>query len=175
MNACTKKPLTRKVGAGVRLRPDLGVSCSIAAPDTGGGFSYAPDPMTGPDPMTTSRQCIATSRRTGKRCGAYAIVGGTVCKWHGGAAPQVRLAANERIAEMVDPALSALRQLVDTADSDSVRLSAIKDILDRAGYKPKERVEHSGPNGSAPRVEVVYTDAPHFPAASSSGTAADQG
>lgn len=42
---------------------------------------------------------------------------------------------------MVDPALAALRKLVDTADSDSVRLSAVKDILDRAGYKPRDKVD----------------------------------
>jgi hypothetical protein len=42
---------------------------------------------------------------------------------------------------MVDPAITALRKLVDEADSDAVRLSAIKDILDRAGYKPREKVD----------------------------------
>lgn len=45
------------------------------------------------------------------------------------------------MAEMVDPALTALRKLVETADSDSVRLGAIKDILDRAGYKPRDKVD----------------------------------
>lgn len=52
---------------------------------------------------------------------------------HGGSAPQVKLSARARLETYVDPALTALRNLVDTADSDSVRLSAIKDILDRAG------------------------------------------
>jgi hypothetical protein len=42
---------------------------------------------------------------------------------------------------MVDPALAALRKLVDEADSDAVRLSAVKDILDRAGYKPRDKVD----------------------------------
>lgn len=42
---------------------------------------------------------------------------------------------------MVDPALNALRKLIDIADSDSVRLSAVKDILDRAGYKPQQRID----------------------------------
>jgi hypothetical protein len=67
--------------------------------------------------------------------------GQRVCQTHGGRAPLAMISAQDRIAEMVDPALSALRHLVDEADADSVRLSAIKDILDRAGYKPREKVD----------------------------------
>jgi len=55
---------------------------------------------------------------------------------------------------MVDPALTALRRLLDEADSDSVRYAAIRDILDRAGYKPKDRVEQTG----KVVIEVVYGD-----------------
>lgn len=97
--------------------------------------------MTETDPKTTRRRCTATSKVTGERCGSTPPPGGTVCKWHGGAAPQVKAKVEERIALMVDPALVALRHLVDTADSDSVRLSAIKDILDRAGYKPRDKTD----------------------------------
>ncbi len=99
--------------------------------------------MTTSDHMTRPK-CTATSRQTGARCGAWPIPGGTVCKWHGGAAPQVQKAARDRLADMVDPALTALKGLIETADSDSVRLSAIKDILDRAGYKPTEKQQHEG-------------------------------
>lgn len=35
-------------------------------------------------------------RKDGQPCGAYAIHGGTVCRMHGGAAPQVKRAAAER-------------------------------------------------------------------------------
>jgi hypothetical protein len=31
-------------------------------------------------------KCKATSKRTGKRCGAWPVEGRTVCKWHGGRA-----------------------------------------------------------------------------------------
>jgi len=41
---------------------------------------------------------------------------------------------------MVEPALTELAKLVEQADSDSVKLSAIKDVLDRAGFKPKEHI-----------------------------------
>lgn len=35
--------------------------------------------------------------------------------------------------------------LLDMADSDSVRLNAAKDILDRAGFKPKDEIELTKP------------------------------
>lgn len=44
------------------------------------------------------RRCRA-HRSDGAPCGAYAIVGATVCRAHGGAAPQVRRAAARRLAE----------------------------------------------------------------------------
>lgn len=61
---------------------------------------------------------------------------------HGGKAPQVRAKAEERLAEMVDPALVRLRHLIDNADSDAVKLAAVKDALDRAGYRPIEKREN---------------------------------
>jgi len=43
-----------------------------------------------------ARKCRA--RRTdGQPCGNYAIIGGTVCRVHGGAAIQVRRKADERV------------------------------------------------------------------------------
>ena len=49
--------------------------------------------------MLDSRQCRATSKRSGERCRRAAIVGGSVCKFHGGAAPQVVHAARRRVAQ----------------------------------------------------------------------------
>jgi hypothetical protein len=43
-----------------------------------------------------ARKCSA-HRRDGQPCGNYAIVGGRVCRIHGGAAPQVRKKAGERL------------------------------------------------------------------------------
>lgn len=44
------------------------------------------------------RRCTAVSKRSGNRCRRAAIQGGTVCHMHGGAAPQVRKAADRRLA-----------------------------------------------------------------------------
>jgi len=45
------------------------------------------------------------------------------------------------ISDMLPGALSQLRFLMEEATSESVRLGAIKDILDRSGLKPVERTE----------------------------------
>lgn len=39
-------------------------------------------------------------------------------------------------------ALTTVKKLAKSARSDYVRLEAAKDLLDRAGYKPPERVDH---------------------------------
>ena len=45
------------------------------------------------------QRCIATAKRSGQRCGRAAVPGATVCRFHGGAAPQVMAAAAVRVAE----------------------------------------------------------------------------
>lgn len=44
--------------------------------------------------------CVAKAKSTGLRCTKYAIPGGTVCRIHGGASPQVKRKAEERWAEL---------------------------------------------------------------------------
>jgi hypothetical protein len=68
----------------------------------------------------------------------------------------VKRTAQQRLAEMVDPALAALAQLVEEAESEMVQLAAIKDVLDRAGYKPKDRIEQTG----RVQIEVIYDSTP---------------
>ncbi len=106
------------------------------------------DPMEQIDPIGKAARCKATNR-SGKRCGKPAIDGGSVCRLHGGAAPQVRRAAELRILKMVSPALVELGKLILKADSDSVRMRAIKDVLDRAGLAPITKLAHEGKDGEA--------------------------
>lgn len=61
-------------------------------------------------------QCVATNRR-GTRCGRAPIIGGTVCKFHGGGAPQVKRKAQERLEDLIDPD-RLLRELANTVYSD---------------------------------------------------------
>lgn len=71
-------------------------------PKTGSDRSDASEPTDMPKrvrPMNENRRrCTATARRTGERCRKSPIIGGTVCRSHGGAAPQVRRAAMARAA-----------------------------------------------------------------------------
>lgn len=77
------------------------------------------------------------------------MLGGNVCGTHGGRAPQVRAAAMQRILQLVNPALRTLSDLVENADSDTVKLSAVKDILDRAGMAAAQlsKIEVTGKDG----------------------------
>ena len=54
--------------------------------------------------------------------------------------------------DAVPAALGQLRALSNEALSEAVRLGAVRDILDRAGYKPVERVE------STSRIETASMD-----------------
>lgn len=51
------------------------------------------------DPMAAPPRCSAKSKQTGEQCKQRPIPGGTVCRFHGGAAPAVKAAAETRQAE----------------------------------------------------------------------------
>lgn len=57
--------------------------------------------------------------RAGKPCGNPAMKGTTVCRMHGGSAPQVQAKAAERIAAARDDALSALNRLIISGKVDA--------------------------------------------------------
>jgi hypothetical protein len=101
------------------------------------------DHIEGADPMKA--RCTATNRQ-GKRCGKSPIPGGTVCRMHGGAAPQVKQKAMERLMELQHPAISRLAALIDLVEFPTVAYAASRDVLDRTIGKPKESqtIEHSG-------------------------------
>ena len=93
------------------------------------------------DPKTKSTRCTAHSKTTGKQCGRSAIPGGTVCRYHGGAAPQVIERARLRLAALVLPAVDYLGRGVRQKKSNSPGVASARDILDRAGLKPVEKHE----------------------------------
>ncbi len=99
-----------------------------------------PDNLMSPDDPMSGR-CTATSKAKGTRCGRTAIPGGTVCRYHGGAAPQVKAKALERLAALVDPAITRLNELVLQKEYPSTAITAVKDVLDRALGKAAERVD----------------------------------
>ena len=50
-------------------------------------------------------------------------------------------ATQKLLTDQVPAGLRWLSELAESAESESVRLGAIRDLLDRAGLKPVERVE----------------------------------
>ncbi len=88
-----------------------------------------------PDTLKPSTPCRATNRQ-GQPCGRHAIPGGTVCKFHGGGAPQVREAARRRIEMLVPMALRYQEDLLnDEAAPHAAKVRTAIDVLDRAGLK----------------------------------------
>jgi len=103
------------------------------------------DAMAPSNPMA-DRRCSARSKQTGHRCGQPAIRGGTVCRFHGGAAPQVKEAAMERLRRLQAPAVDRIAKLIDQDQFPTVAYAASKDVLDRTLGRATEVVDvtHSG-------------------------------
>lgn len=102
-----------------------------------------------------SVRCSAHSSQTGEPCKRWASHGTTVCTSHGARAAQVRIKAEERLKALVHPAITTLQALLE-ADSDATRLGAVKDVLDRNGFKPADRHEISGPDGAPIHVKAEF-------------------
>ena len=87
-------------------------------------------------------QCTAKSKSSGDRCRQSSIHGGSVCRYHGGNAGQVKAAAQNRILAAADTTAAVLLAIAhDPKMPPAVRVTACKDLLDRAGLKPVEQVE----------------------------------
>lgn len=102
------------------------------------------DPMERAHPMERPR-CTATNRR-GTRCEKSPEPGATVCRMHGGAAPQVKAAALDRLRALQDPAIDRLGKLIDQDTFPTVAYAASRDVLDRTLGKAadQQQVTHSG-------------------------------
>ena len=99
--------------------------------------------------MDDSRRCRAHAR-TGDRCGKAALLGGFVCRNHGGAAGHVRRAAARRLEELQPPAIDAyeralaaeVRQLDRRGEirilgpDHPAQIRAATTVLDRTGMGP---------------------------------------
>ena len=97
-------------------------------------------------PFTGGQRCSAHGKHSKKPCRNPAISGGTVCRKHGGAAPQVKQAAMARLMALQHPAIDRLTKLIDQEEFPTVAYAASRDVLDRTMGKPKETqaLEHSG-------------------------------
>ncbi len=118
------------------------------------------------DPELERRRCVGDSKQRGERCLNRPIPGGTVCRFHGGKAPQVVRSAKLRLAALVDPAIVNLAAVleadpatwkllevgtdtrpgvwkrvgVDHAD----KIRAAEAILDRTGHPRRTELDVAG-------------------------------
>ena len=68
-------------------------------------------------------------------------------------AKEIEERQKKMIQDSVPGALAQLDSLANNAESESVRLGAVKDILDRAGLKPTEKIKQE-----ISHVETASTD-----------------
>jgi hypothetical protein len=88
-------------------------------------------------------QCKARSKGSGSQCRRQAVPGATVCRFHGGAAPQVRNAAQARLAleQALDPAIRELFRLLNAKSvPDAVKRQTVDSVLDRNGLSPVHKI-----------------------------------
>ena len=104
-------------------------------------------------PQTQSRRCKG-HKKTGERCKQAALQGTTVCRVHGGAAPHVKAAARARLENAADRMAANLLRLGETAESETVQLSATNSALDRAGITKPTQVE-LGPMEPKPYEQIL--------------------
>ncbi|WP_156661581.1 hypothetical protein, partial [Mycobacterium sp. 852002-51163_SCH5372311] len=104
-------------------------------------------------PEVQANRCVA-HKKTGERCRNAAILGATVCRFHGGAAKHVKRAARARLENAADLMAKQLLGIALTADSEAVKLAAIRDALDRGGLKAPSEVVLS--QGETKPYETVF-------------------
>ncbi|WP_136624795.1 hypothetical protein [Mycobacterium attenuatum] len=104
-------------------------------------------------PEVRARRCHVT-KKDGDQCGKVAMDGQRVCGTHGGRAPQAKAAARRRLDEAADRMARELLKIATTPESESVKLSAVRDALDRAGLKLATTVE-VGPKQPEPWEELL--------------------
>jgi hypothetical protein len=94
-----------------------------------------------PHDKAIAAQCQAISKQTGRQCKRKAIPGGTVCRWHGGAAGQVKAKAAIRAEVLpwglgdshVDPGEVLLRLVTQSAARAQRYASELEALVDEEG------------------------------------------
>ena len=157
----------REASAAEPMDKPGGEECQDSLPARISGFSAAtnPDERLGvkkwsdqwwalQSPETQARRCNG-HKRTGERCGNFAIQGATVCRYHGGSTRHIKNAARVRLENAAERMASNLLRLGENAESETVQLSATNSALDRAGITKPTQVE-LGPIQPKPYEEIMF-------------------
>lgn len=116
-------------------------------------------------------RCTAKARSTGEQCKNPPIKGATVCRMHGGSAPQVKKKAQERLDEMADSTTANIQQDIEelhnafeSAETPDDKVALIREIrqcwkiiLDRTGHGPTEKREVTGAEGGPLEITLNET------------------
>jgi len=94
------------------------------------------------DPKRNGR-CHAHTKSTGALCKYPAVPGATVCRHHGGGAPQVREKASAYLMGLAYPAAVKMGELINHRNG-MIALAASKDVMDRVIGKAVQPVESDG-------------------------------
>jgi hypothetical protein len=89
-------------------------------------------------PPRQARRCTARRSTDGQPCRAWAIVGGTVCRSHGGSAPQVLLAAGQE--QVMARARAFVRRELERQAAVAYRRAEL--IAAAAGVTVEEYLRH---------------------------------
>ncbi len=90
--------------------------------------------------MDDPRRCTAKISDGTRRCKKTPMLGQRVCRSHGGASPQARRSARQRLMELAEPAVEALRVALESDDIRAIIRAAVV-VLDRTGHHPRQHVE----------------------------------
>lgn len=93
------------------------------------------DRMSSANLMSSGELC-GRKTRAGGTCRQRAMLGQTVCFIHGGKSPQALRKAEERMRDLVHPAISSLARLIARDEFVAGRY-----VLDWAGFKPADKVQ----------------------------------
>lgn len=112
-----------------------------------------------------SQRCTATAKGSGQRCQHYAIRGGTVCYQHGGAAPQVKRKAAERLTEARDLAIERLKECLSTPGVEPkvlleacVKLTELTETLEGRVSNRTEVITPDAVEAEIARLEAQFAD-----------------
>jgi hypothetical protein len=100
-------------------------------------------------------RCTAKSKRSQKPCNNPAIMGGTVCRMHGGGAPQVQASARERMMALQPLAIQTIHSLLQREEFPTVQLGAAREVFDRTEGKPAQAVALTGGDGKP--LEIIIS------------------
>ena len=102
------------------------------------------DPLKQATPSKREVPRCGAKRRNGEPCRKFPLKGTNRCRLHGGASPNAQRKARERLMDAADWVTSELLKIAGSKDVTSVKLAAIRDVLDRAGLGAHQAIDVQG-------------------------------